>query len=208
MIYSETANVRNSRGNGVPVIKHVITRVTPEKTKKKRRDFFAVSSCKLVQRADLCSTRTGRGPPSNTLQKLLSRKMNPFYTTGIPLQTPFASRGAARAAEVTTRENNTSALSCATVTRARARRSYARLFGAGGRRQFARHARLNCFCCLKNKKTKTLTHSLPARCGLMRRSVYGVSRVMYPSRRYKAIRSPERRRLVGEKPRAWRRRRR
>ena len=51
----EIANVRNIRGNDCPVIKHVITRVNPEKTKKQGVKFSRISSYELGQRADLCS---------------------------------------------------------------------------------------------------------------------------------------------------------
>jgi len=51
----EIANVRNPRGNGCPVIKHVMTRVNPEKTKKRGWYFSHLSSYELGQRADLCS---------------------------------------------------------------------------------------------------------------------------------------------------------
>jgi len=54
-------------------------------------------------------------------------------------------RGAAGGAAGTTRDRHASILSCATVTRARARRSRARLFGARGPRQIAMRARLNFF---------------------------------------------------------------
>jgi len=48
----EIANVRNPRGNGCPVIKHVITRVNPEKTREKKVGIFPTF---LV-------TSWGRGP--------------------------------------------------------------------------------------------------------------------------------------------------
>ena len=54
----EIANVRNPRGNGCPVIKHVMTRVNYEKTKKRGGYFSHLSSYELGQRADLCSLLT------------------------------------------------------------------------------------------------------------------------------------------------------
>jgi len=107
-----------------------------------------------------------------------------------------------------TREKHANILACAAVTRAHARRSRARLFGARGPRQIAMRSRLSIFRRWKYKKTITLTHSLPAPCGLVRRSLHGVSAICVPVTSLQSYSQP--RNMVSRwgKSRAWRRRRR
>jgi len=58
----EIANVRIPLGNGCPVMKHVITRVNPEKkTKNRGAKFSRISSYELGHRADLCSRGAFKG---------------------------------------------------------------------------------------------------------------------------------------------------
>jgi hypothetical protein len=53
----EFANVRNSRGNGCPVIKHVITRVNPEKTRKNQAGIFPTFLVMSWYRGPICVGR-------------------------------------------------------------------------------------------------------------------------------------------------------
>ena len=132
------------------------------------------STCRLldISTSRLLDFSTSRLRKSRSA--LININRNPFQ------QTPFASHRPARAAEVTKRAKQAHVLACVTVTRARARRTRARPFGARGPRQIAMRSRLSIFRRWKNKKTNTLTHSLPAPCGLVRRSLYGVSASYVP----------------------------
>jgi len=57
MKISKLQHVRNSRGNGFPMSKHVITRGNPAKSKEKNANFSCISRGKLGTGTDLCSRR-------------------------------------------------------------------------------------------------------------------------------------------------------